>query len=54
MYDLWKKANDMFNSSCLLEVLKESMKTNHVEYRLGKVKNTEKMNGFIIIVKRIV
>ena len=55
VYDLWKKA------TCLAHRLysrgekdsfkflgrKESKKTKHVESRLGKVKNTAKMNGLI-------
>ena len=55
VYDLWKKASTLSHRlySCGEQDTnkflgrKESKKTNYVESRLGKVKNTAKMNGFI-------
>ena len=55
VYDLWKKASTLSHRlySCgeqdtiMFFGRKESKKTNHVESRLGKVKNTAKMNGLI-------
>ena len=35
-----------------LEVLKESMKINYIEFRLGKMKNTVKINRSTLVVKR--
>ena len=53
--DLWRKASTLSHRlySCgeqdtiMFLGRKESKKTNHVESRLGKVKNTAKMNGLI-------
>ena len=52
MYDLWKKATCLAHrdysrgeNSLKFFGKKESKKTNHA--RLGKVKNTAKMNGLI-------
>ena len=55
MINLWKKASTLSHRlySCGEQDTnkflgrKESKKTNHVESRLGKVKNTAKMNGLI-------
>ena len=53
--DLWKKASTLSHrlysrgeqDTNKFLGRKESKKTNHVESRLGKVKNTAKMNGLI-------
>ena len=55
MYDLWKKATCLAHrvysrgekETMMFLGRKESKKTNHVESRLDKVKNTAKMNGLI-------
>ena len=55
MYDLWRKASTLSHrlysrgeqDTIMFLGRKESKKTNHVESRLGKVKNTAKMNGLI-------
>ena len=55
MYDLWKKASTLSHrlysrgeqDTNKFLGRKESKKTNHVESRLDKVKNTAKMNGLI-------
>ena len=55
VYDLWKKASTLSHrlysrgeqDTNKFLGRKESKKTNHVESRLGKVKNTAKMNGLI-------
>ena len=55
VYDLWRKASTLSHRlySCGEQDTnkflgrKESKKTNHVESRLGNVKNTAKMNGLI-------
>ena len=55
VYDLWKKASTLSHrlysrgEQDINKFIgrKESKKTNHVESRLGKVKNTAKMNGLI-------
>ena len=55
VYDLWKKASTLSHrlysrgeqDTIMFLGRKESKKTNHVESRLGKVKNTAKMNGLI-------
>ena len=55
VYDLWKKASTLTHrlysrgeqDTNKFLGRKESNKTNHVESRLGKVKNTAKMNGLI-------
>ena len=55
VYDLWKKASTLSHrlysrgeqDTIMFFGRKESKKTNHVESRLGKMKNTAKMNGLI-------
>ena len=55
VYDLWKKASTLTHrlysrgeqDTNKFLGRKESNKTNYVESRLGKVKNTAKMNGLI-------
>ena len=55
VYDLWKKASTLSHrlysrgeqDTNKFLGRKKSKKTNHVESRLGKVKNTAKMNGLI-------
>ena len=55
VYDLWRKASTLSHrlysrgeqDTIIFLERKESKKTNHVESRLGKVKNTAKMNGHI-------
>ena len=55
VYDLWKKASTLSHrlysrgeqDTNKFLGRKESKKTNHVESRLGKMKNTAKMNGVI-------
>ena len=55
MYDLWRKASTLSHrlysrgeqDTNKFLGRKESKKTNHVESRLDKVKNTAKMNGVI-------
>ena len=55
VYDLWRKASTLSHrlysrgeqDTIMFLGRKESKKTNHVESRLGKVKNTAKMNGLI-------
>ena len=55
VYDLWRKASTLSHrlysrgeqDTNKFLGRKESKKTNHVESRLGKVKNTAKMNGLI-------
>ena len=55
VYDLWRKAFTLSHrlysrgeqDTIMFLGRKESKKTNHVESRLDKVKNTAKMNGLI-------
>ena len=55
VYDLWRKASTLSHrlysrgeqDTIMFPGRKESKKTNHVESRLDKMKNTAKMNGVI-------